>query len=477
MKTVRVLLFIGILILIGCHRNSKINTVSNTQPESLSINITHIDQLYDALVDSMILRIPGIYDSIFSKKGDYNRHLGWVDLPSHISEEEIADIERTAEELRKKSDVIVIIGIGGSYLGARAVIESLSDYLVSSKETPTIVYAGHNMSEEYMYDLLSFLEGKDFSLIIISKSGNTLEPTLAFRILKHRLDNIYSPEEAARRTIIITGEPQKNEKGDIIRRTPLDSLALHLDSVTFHKYKTTFYIPEDIGGRFSVLTPVGLLPIAMGGFDIKAFIKGAETMEIRCKSDTTPDNPATQYALARQTLYKNGKTIEIMVNYEPRLMYFSEWWKQLYGESLGKDNKGVFPASVTNSTDLHSLGQYIQGCPKQLFETVLSVDNPPNKIVRIPLEKNDLDGLNHLADKRLSEINHLAEYSVTSAHEAGGVPNIQISIPIITEYSLGELMYFFELSCAISGYLMGIDPFNQPNVDQYKVILKEKLKE
>lgn len=453
-------LFIGALFaLFGCHHSTIVNThntaglTKEVQFDSITVDFSHIDSLDEAIIFPMESRIPRIFDSIFSKIGDvYNKHLGWVDLPSTISEKEIIDIEQTALELRKISDVVVIVGIGGSYHGARSVIEALSNHFaITTDENPTIVYAGNNMSEEYLYDLLSYLYGKDFSIVVISKSGTTLETALAFRVLKNRLDSIYR-DEASDRIVAITG------KG-----TPLDSV--------FYK---TYYIPDDIGGRFSVLTPVGLLPIAISGFNIREFINGAKHIEIECRNNQNSNNPVAQYAIARQALHESGKTTEIMVNYEPRMAYFAEWWKQLYGESLGKKNKGMFPTSVIYSTDLHSMGQYIQGCPNSLIETVISIKNPRAKLL-IPFESNDYDKLNYLAGKRISEINHIVEDAVSKAHYDGGVPSIHLTIPSLSEYTLGELMYFFELSCAINGYLMGINPFDQPNVDEYKKILKNNL--
>lgn len=447
------------IALIGCGHNPNVSTFNKAdlscglQFDSIYFDFKHVDLLNESLIHSMEPRISGIFDSIFSKKGHvYNKHLGWVDWPSTISEKEIIDIEQTALELKKKSDVVVIVGIGGSYLGARAVIEALSNHFaITTDENPTIVYAGNNMSEEYLYDLLSYLYGKDFSIVVISKSGTTLETALAFRVLKNRLDSIYH-DEASDRIVAITG------KG-----TPLDSV--------FYK---TYYIPDDIGGRFSVLTPVGLLPIAISGFNIREFINGAKHIEIECRNNQNSYNPVAQYAIARQALHESGKTTEIMVNYEPRMAYFAEWWKQLYGESLGKKNKGMFPTSVIYSTDLHSMGQYIQGCPNNLIETVISIKNPRTKLL-IPFESNDYDKLNYLAGKRISEINHIAEDAVSKAHYDGGVPSIHLTVPILSEYTLGELMYFFELSCAINGYLMGINPFDQPNVEEYKKILKNNL--
>ena len=466
MKVIKCLLFIGIVITMGCQRNHYPELTSfscGSQFDSLSIGFNHIDSLEKPFVDAQELLIPKVFsDSIYLKKGKGGYMLGWVDWPSRITEEEISRIECKAEQLKQISDVFVIVGIGGSYLGSRAVIEALSNHFnLASEEKPVIVYAGHNMSEDYMHDLLSFLENKDFSLCVISKSGTTLEPALAFRILKHQMDSIYGEDEAWKRTVVITGEP----KGNSI--TPLEYMSRkHIDSTQI------FYIPDDIGGRFSVLTAVGLFPIAMAGYDIRELLNGAKTIESACKANQTSGNPVAQYAIARQALSKKGKSIEIMVNYEPRLFYFSEWWKQLYGESLGKEEKGIYPTSVTNSTDLHSMGQYIQGCPEQLFETVISVENS-NHTVYIPWVNDDFDSLNRHANKRLSTLNHNAEAAVNQAHGKGGVPGILITIPKISEYTLGEIIYFFEMSCAINGYLMSINAFDQPDVEQYKSIMKD----
>ena len=396
-------------------------------------------------------RVSEVYETIFNKTGAGNDFLGWVNLPSEIDESLLADIEKTAADLRKKSDLFVVIGIGGSYLGARAVIEALQNHFAPlTSEKPLIVYAGHNMSEDYLHDLMAILDKKDYSLAVISKSGTTTEPAIAFRILKQHIINKYGEKEAASRIIAITDKA----------RGALKQLA------NVKGYKT-YIVPDDVGGRFSVLTPVGLLPIAMAGIDIRALVKGAVEMEKLCKAQPTVDNPVTQYAVVRQALYAQGLTNEIMVNYEPRLVYFSEWWKQLYGESHGKQHKGIFPASVTFSTDLHSMGQYIQDGLRNLFETVISVENS-NHELRIPMENEDLDQLNYIAGKRISEVNHKAELGTVLAHEDGGVPNLRIVIPEVSEKVLGELIYFFEMACAVSGYMLDVNPFDQPGVEAYK---------
>ena len=418
----------------------------------MKIDLTHVQPFLDKnLKNNLESRVSEVYETIFNKTGAGNDFLGWVNLPSEIDENLLADIEKTAAVLRKKSDIFVVIGIGGSYLGARAVIEALQNHFAPlTDEKPLIVYAGHNMSEDYLHDLMAILDKKDYSLAVISKSGTTTEPAIAFRILKQHIINKYGEEEAASRIIAITDKA----------RGALKQLA------NVKGYKT-YIVPDDVGGRFSVLTPVGLLPIAMAGIDIRALVKGAVEMEKLCKAQPTVDNPVTQYAVARQVLYGMGKTNEIMVNYEPRLVYFSEWWKQLYGESHGKQHKGIFPASVTFSTDLHSMGQYIQDGLRNLFETVISVENS-NHELRIPMENEDLDQLNYIAGKRISEVNHKAELGTVLAHEDGGVPNLRIVIPEVSEKVLGELIYFFEMACAVSGYMLDVNPFDQPGVEAYK---------
>ena len=418
----------------------------------MKIDLSHVQTFLDKQIKNELeSKVSGIYETIFHKTGAGNDFLGWVNLPSEIDESLLADIEKTAADLRKKSEIFVVIGIGGSYLGARAVIEALQNHFAPlTGEKPFIVYAGHNMSEDYLHDLMAILDKKDYSLAVISKSGTTTEPAIAFRILKQHIINKYGEKEAASRIIAITDKA----------RGALKQLA------NVKGYKT-YIVPDDVGGRFSVLTPVGLLPIAMAGIDIRALVKGAVEMEQQCKANPTLDNPVTQYAVVRQALYAQGLTNEIMVNYEPRLVYFSEWWKQLYGESHGKQHKGIFPASVTFSTDLHSMGQYIQDGLRNLFETVISVENS-NHELRIPMENEDLDQLNYIAGKRISEVNHKAELGTVLAHEDGGVPNLRIVIPEVSEKVLGELIYFFEMACAVSGYMLDVNPFDQPGVEAYK---------
>ena len=418
----------------------------------MKLDLSHIKPFLDnAQVLDIESRIAEVYSTVFHKTGAGNDFLGWVSLPSEIDESLLADIEKTAKALREKSEIFVVVGIGGSYLGARAVIEALQNHFAPlTDEKPLIVYAGHNMSEDYLHDLLAILDKKDYSLAVISKSGTTTEPAIAFRILKQHIINKYGEQEAASRIVAITDKA----------RGALKQLA------NVKGYKT-YIVPDDVGGRFSVLTPVGLLPIAVAGIDIRKLIAGAVEMEQLCKNQPNMDNPVSQYAVVRHVMYAMGKTNEIMVNYEPRLVYFSEWWKQLYGESHGKQHKGIFPASVTFSTDLHSMGQYIQDGLRNLFETVISVENSNHELC-IPTEADDLDQLNYIAGKRISEVNHKAELGTVLAHEDGGVPNIRIVIPEVSAYVLGQLIYFFEMACALSGYMLEVNPFDQPGVEAYK---------
>lgn len=384
--------------------------------------------------------------------GAGNDFLGWMNLPIAIRPQ-LNDIKSTAELLRKECEVIVCIGIGGSYLGAKAVIDALSSsFAWLGGDKPAIVYAGQNIGEDYLYELQSLLKNKKFGIISISKSGTTTEPALAFRLLKTQLEE-QQGKEAAKQLIVCITDAKKGA---------LRTLA------TQEGYKT-YIIEDNIGGRFSVLSPVGLLPIACAGFDIEALIDGAERMMQVCGSATPfTENPAAQYAAARNYLYQEqGKKIEMLVNFHPKLHNVSEWWKQLYGESEGKENKGIFPASVDFTTDLHSMGQYIQEGERHLFETVISVEES-NYMVAFPHDDANLDGLNFLAGKRVDEVNKMAELGTMLAHVDGGVPNMKITLPKLNEYYLGELIYFFERACGISGYILGVNPFNQPGVEAYK---------
>lgn len=386
--------------------------------------------------------------------GKGSEYLGWLNLPSEIDEAHLADIEKTAAILRKNCEVVVVIGIGGSYLGAKAVIDALSnsfDWLQTERKSPVIIYAGQNIGEDYLYELQTLLKTKTFGIISISKSGTTTEPALAFRLLKTQLEEQQGKKAAQQLIVAITDKS----------RGALRTLA------TQEGYKT-FVIEDNIGGRFSVLSPVGLLPIAVAGFDVRELIAGAVRMETVC-ADGKPfdENPAAQYAAVRNALYNSGKKIEILVNFHPKLHYVSEWWKQLYGESEGKEHKGIFPASVDFTTDLHSMGQWIQDGERTIFETVISVQEM-NHEVRVPANEANLDGLNFLAGRRVDAVNKMAELGTMLAHVDGGVPNLKIELPKLNEYYLGELLYFFEKACGISGYLLGVNPFDQPGVEAYK---------
>jgi len=390
--------------------------------------------------------------AIAERKTPGSDFLGWVDLPSEISEDLLNDIEKTAQKIRAISDYFVVIGIGGSYLGARAVIESLRNSFSDFNDSmPKIIYAGHNLSEDYLAEMMEFLKDKSFSMAVISKSGTTTEPAVAFRLLKKLMEEKVGKEASRERIIAITDK----EKG------ALKVLANQ------NGYKT-YVVPDDVGGRFSVLTPVGLLPIAVAGFDIKQLVEGAQRMQrITGASSSLLVNSAALYAVTRNVLLKAGFNTEVLVNFRPKLQYFGEWWKQLYGESEGKDGKGIFPAAVNFTTDLHSMGQYIQDGRRELFETVITVEKP-NKKILVPADEQNLDGLNYLAGKNVEFVNQMAEKGTALAHIDGGVPVLQIVIPTINEFYLGQLIYFFELACAYSGLILGVNPFDQPGVEAYK---------
>ena len=388
------------------------------------------------------------------KTGKGNDFLGWVHLPSSVSESTLSDIEATAGRLRSRQiEILIVVGIGGSYLGTKAVADALSDSFSHLKplRNPLIIFAGQNIGEDYHSELRELLRTREFALLVISKSGTTTEPALAFRLLKQDLEEKYGKEEACQRIIAITD----------VSRGALRGLA------DAEGYKT-FVIPDDVGGRYSVLTPVGLVALAIAGFDIRALVKGACDMEAESGSLVPFEkNLPAQYAAVRNTLYRKGYGVEILVNYNPKLHFFSEWWKQLYGESEGKEGKGIFPASVDFTSDLHSMGQYIQEGERKLFETVLSIE-APDRHLTVPYDKEDLDGLNFLAGKRMDEVNKMAELGTALAHVDGGVPNILITLPRLNEYFLGRLIYFFELACGMSGYELGVNPFDQPGVEAYK---------
>lgn len=384
--------------------------------------------------------------------GQGNDFLGWLSLPDDILPQ-LEKIEQTARHLRSVSDTTVVIGIGGSYLGARAVIEAHTHSFSALHDSAqhNIIYAGQNICEDYLSELIETLDRLNYSIIAISKSGTTTEPAIAFRILKNHLEKKLGKDAASKRIVTITDE----------KRGALRSLA---DKNGYE----SFIIPDNIGGRYSVLTPVGLLPIAVSGIDIRQLVKGAKDMELLSRKNKEPEtNPSLLYAAARNLLLRSGKPIEIMVGFNPKLHFMSEWWKQLYGESEGKDSLGIFPASVDMTTDLHSLGQYIQEGQRILFETMISIKNPVKNLT-IPLEEDDSDQLNYLAGKRLSEINHNAEIGTTIAHNDGGVPIIKITIPELDEYYIGQMIFFFEMACAISGYILDVNPFDQPGVEAYK---------
>ncbi|MDR0542370.1 MAG: glucose-6-phosphate isomerase [Dysgonamonadaceae bacterium] len=384
--------------------------------------------------------------------GKGNDFLGWLHLPSSITKAELADIRATADGLRSQCEAVVVTGIGGSYLGAKAVIDALSgSFDAQESKKPFIVYAGHHIGEDYLYELSDFLKDKSFGIINISKSGTTTEPALAFRLLKKQLEEAVGKAEAQTRIVAVTDKA----------RGALRTLA------TKEGYKT-YVIPDDVGGRFSVLTPVGLLPMAVAGIDIEQLVAGAASMEEACAGDVPfADNPAEIYAATRNELYKSGKKIEILANFHPKLHYVSEWWKQLYGESEGKEHKGIFTAAADFTTDLHSMGQWIQEGERSIFETVISVVHTRYK-VEVPFDEQDLDGLNFLAGRRVDHVNKMAELGTQQAHVAGGVPNIRIELPELNACYLGQLLYLFERACGISGYMLGVNPFNQPGVEAYK---------
>ena len=380
-------------------------------------------------------------------------YIGWLHLPSAITTDMLTEIEATAQTLKENCDAVVVAGIGGSYLGAKAVIAALDDNFtwLKKNDSPRILFAGNNISEDYLTELIQYLRTVRFGVINISKSGTTTETAITFRLLKRLCEEQRGKDEAQRVIVAVTDA----HKG--AARTTADK----------EGYKS-FVIPDNVGGRFSVLTAVGLLPIAVAGYNIRELVRGAHDMEKECALDRPfAENPCAQYAACRNALYAEGKKIEILVNYQPKLHYMSEWWKQLYGESEGKDGKGIFPASVDFSTDLHSMGQWIQDGERIIFETVLSVDEP-NSSLTIPNDDEDLDGLNYIAGQHIDYVNHKAEEGTRMAHIDGGVPNLRISIPKLDEYNIGQLIYFFEKGCGVSGQLIGVNPFNQPGVEAYK---------
>jgi len=404
-------------------------------------------------------KVTKIHEELQEKKNDEKEFLGWLDLPTNYDKEEFERIKKAAEKIKNDSEILVVIGIGGSYLGARAVIESLTHtfYNLEKRKTPIVLYAGNNMSPRYVLDLIDFIGNKDFSINVISKSGTTTEPAIAFRIFREILENKYGIEEAKKRIYVTTDK----EKGA-------------LKTLSNEEEYETFVIPNNVGGRYSVLTAVGLLPIAVAGIDIDKLMQGARFAKEKYSDSNIKYNECYQYAVVRNMLYLEDKDIEILANYEPKLHFFTEWWKQLYGESEGKDLKGIFPAGVDLTTDLHSMGQYIQEGRRNLFETVLNVVNTDQDI-NIKPDEDNLDGLNYLTDKTLDYINKKAMEGTIKAHVDGDVPNIVINIENLNEEAIGELIYFFELACAMSGKILGVNPFNQPGVEKYKTNMFELL--
>lgn len=424
--------------------------------KSISLNITKAASfLAEGAVKAYEPKVKAAQEALENGTCEGNDFLGWLHLPSSITPEFLYEIQAVANTLREKCEVVVVAGIGGSYLGARAVIEGLGNsfaWLVNDKKNPTILFAGNNIGEDYLFELTSFLKDKKFGVINISKSGTTTETALAFRLLKKQCEDQRGKEEAKDVIVAVTDA----KKG--AARTCADK----------EGYKS-FIIPDNVGGRFSVLTPVGLLPIAVAGFDVKQLVAGAVEMEKACGKDVAfEENPAAIYAATRQALYTQaGKKIEIVCNFQPKLHYFAEWWKQLYGESEGKDQKGIFPAACDFTTDLHSMGQWIQQGERSIFETVISVETPNEKLL-FPHDDENLDGLNFLEGKRVDEVNKMAELGTRLAHVDGGVPNILVNVPELNAYYLGQLIYFFEKACGISGLLEEVNPFNQPGVEAYK---------
>lgn len=424
--------------------------------KNISVDITKAAQfLKPGSVEAYESQVKAAQEALENGTCPGNDFLGWLHLPTSITPEFLSEIQDTANTLRDKCEVIVVAGIGGSYLGARAVIEALGNsfaWLTAEKKNPIILFAGNNIGEDYLFELTEYLKGKKFGVINISKSGTTTETALTFRLLKKQCEAQRGKAEAKDVIVAVTDA----KKG--AARTCADK----------EGYKS-FIIPDNIGGRFSVLTPVGLLPIACAGFDVKQLVSGAQEMERVCGKEVPfNQNPAALYAAVRNGLYSEaGKKIEIVVNFQPKLHFFAEWWKQLFGESEGKDNKGIFPAACDFTTDLHSMGQWIQEGERSIFETVISVEEPENKLL-FPHDEENLDGLNFLEGKRIDDVNKMAELGTRLAHVDGGVPNIRISVPCLNAYYIGQLIYFFEIACGISGNLLQVNPFNQPGVEAYK---------
>lgn len=408
-------------------------------------------------------QVENIHKDLHRRANDEKDFVGWIELPTNYDKKEFSRIKKAAKKIKKESDILVVIGIGGSYLGARAVIEALTSSFQNmltdkQRKYPQILYVGNNLSPNYINELIEYIGDKDFSVNVISKSGTTTEPAIAFRIFREMLENKYGIEEARSRIYVTTDK----------ERGALKTLA---DNEGYEK----FVIPDNVGGRYSVLTPVGLLPIATAGIDIDKLMEGAQTAQERYNDSNLKYNECYKYAVVRNILYKLYKNTEILVNYEPKMHYFTEWWKQLYGESEGKEQKGIFPAGVDFTTDLHSMGQYIQEGRRNLFETVISIENSATDII-INKDEDNLDGLNYLAGKGLGYVNKKAMEGTIKAHVSGDVPNIVINIEKLDEENMGELIYFFEKSCAMSGMILGVNPFNQPGVEEYKKNMFKLLK-
>ena len=400
-------------------------------------------------------KVESIHKELHSRANDEKDFVGWINLPTNYNKEEFERIKKASEKIKNDSEILVVIGIGGSYLGARAVIESLTNTFenmlpCSKRKNPKVVYVGNNLSPNYVNDLIEMIGDKDFSINVISKSGTTTEPAIAFRIFREIIENKYGVEEARKRIYVTTDKA----------RGALKTLA---DEEDYEQ----FVIPDNVGGRYSVLTAVGLLPIAVAGIDIDKLMQGAKMAEDKYSETSLKYNDCYKYAVARNLLYNNGKKIEILANYEPKMHYLTEWWKQLFGESEGKENKGIFPAGVDFTTDLHSMGQYIQEGERNLFETVINIENSSSDLV-LKKDADNLDGLNYLEGKKLSYVNQKAMEGTIAAHVEGGVPNIVINIDELNEITVGHLIYFFEKACAISGMILGINPFDQPGVEKYK---------
>ena len=400
-------------------------------------------------------QVENIHKDLHRRAGDEEDFVGWLELPTNYDKEEFERIKKAAEKIRKESDVLLVIGIGGSYLGSRAVIDALSSTFVNlqkeeKRKYPMIFYVGNNLSPNYINELIEILEDKDFSVNVISKSGTTTEPAIAFRIFREILENKYGIDEARSRIYVTTDK----ERGALKTLSEMEGYE-------------RFVVPDNVGGRYSVLSAVGLLPIATAGIDIDRLMNGARVAQEKYSDSDLKYNECYRYAIARNILYKSDKLIEVLVNYEPKLHYFTEWWKQLYGESEGKDRKGIFPAGVDYTTDLHSMGQYVQDGRRNLFETVINVKKT-NLNIRLNADDDNLDGLNYLAGKDLDYVNKKAMEGTIEAHVSGGVPNIMITIDELNEENIGELIYFFELACGISGNILGVNPFNQPGVEEYK---------